>query len=227
MHRWHVYTLRDYMKHFIQIDNSKNVEETGSQYIKQHFKDSNNGKKAQGEGEAEPVEVGKGAGWVTARHGDTSGGCCPSYISLWWMTTGWWCRRGAQQRRGQGRNWRVVEILGQVLSLKLKPQVGTGTLWPDSTYLCSFREIWYGVFLWVPVSFLLVHVPAELLTCSPSGITNTVQQLLECAEQQQGKKWYRLKPSPWALDRCFVWWWSPFYTLYLLYSIHPYAMCGT
>ncbi|XP_049642436.1 transmembrane protein 170A [Suncus etruscus] len=54
-------------------------------------------------------------------------------------------------------------LLQQILSLKLVPRVGNGTLCPNSTALCSFPEMWYGVFLWALVSSLSFHVPAGLL----------------------------------------------------------------
>uniref|UniRef100_A0A8C0JM33 Transmembrane protein 170A n=1 Tax=Canis lupus dingo TaxID=286419 RepID=A0A8C0JM33_CANLU len=54
-------------------------------------------------------------------------------------------------------------LLQQILSLKLVPRVGNGTLCPNSTSLCSFPEMWYGVFLWALVSSLFFHVPAGLL----------------------------------------------------------------
>uniref|UniRef100_A0A8C5KA31 Transmembrane protein 170A n=2 Tax=Jaculus jaculus TaxID=51337 RepID=A0A8C5KA31_JACJA len=54
-------------------------------------------------------------------------------------------------------------LLQQILSLKLVPRVGYGTLCPNSTSLCSFPEMRYGVFLWVLVSSVFFHVPAGLL----------------------------------------------------------------
>ncbi|XP_040821657.1 transmembrane protein 170A-like [Ochotona curzoniae] len=43
-------------------------------------------------------------------------------------------------------------LLQQILSLNL-----------NSTSLCSFPEMWYGVFLWALVSLLFFHGPAGLL----------------------------------------------------------------
>ncbi|XP_036296415.1 transmembrane protein 170A isoform X2 [Pipistrellus kuhlii] len=78
-------------------------------------------------------------------------------------------------------------LLQQILSLRLVPRVGNGTLCPNATSLCSFpatarrhsvdtgdlpcitfpgssrTEMWYGVFLWALVSSLFFHVPAGLL----------------------------------------------------------------
>ncbi|XP_077144296.1 transmembrane protein 170A [Ranitomeya variabilis] len=52
-------------------------------------------------------------------------------------------------------------LLQQILSLSLVPRVGNSTV--CSTTLCSFPEMWYGVFLWALVSSLFVHIPAGLL----------------------------------------------------------------
>ncbi|KYO27537.1 transmembrane protein 170A isoform X2 [Alligator mississippiensis] len=52
-------------------------------------------------------------------------------------------------------------LLQQILSLRLVPRVGNGTLY--SGPLASFPEMWYGVFLWALVSSLSFHVPAGLL----------------------------------------------------------------
>ncbi|XP_037372061.1 transmembrane protein 170A isoform X2 [Talpa occidentalis] len=54
-------------------------------------------------------------------------------------------------------------LLQQMVSLKLVKQVGNATQCPNSTSLCSFPEMWYGVFLWALVSSLFFHVPAGLL----------------------------------------------------------------
>ncbi|XP_029464672.1 transmembrane protein 170A isoform X6 [Rhinatrema bivittatum] len=54
-------------------------------------------------------------------------------------------------------------LLQQILSLRLVPRVGNGTLCPNTSALCSFPEMWYGVFLWALVSSLSFHVPAGLL----------------------------------------------------------------
>ncbi|XP_074262552.1 transmembrane protein 170A isoform X2 [Saimiri boliviensis] len=64
------------------------------------------------------------------------------------------------EREGSGGS---AGLLQQILSLKLVPRVGNGTLCPNSTSLCSFPEMWYGVFLWALVSSLFFHVPAGLL----------------------------------------------------------------
>ncbi|CAJ0948054.1 unnamed protein product, partial [Ranitomeya imitator] len=52
-------------------------------------------------------------------------------------------------------------LLQQILSLSLVPRVGNSTV--CSTTLCSFPEMWYGVFLWALVSSLFFHIPAGLL----------------------------------------------------------------
>ncbi|XP_032648150.1 transmembrane protein 170A isoform X2 [Chelonoidis abingdonii] len=52
-------------------------------------------------------------------------------------------------------------LLQQILSLRLVPRVGNGTLY--ATPLVSFPEMWYGVFLWALVSSLSFHIPAGLL----------------------------------------------------------------
>ncbi|XP_056382373.1 transmembrane protein 170A isoform X1 [Hyla sarda] len=54
-------------------------------------------------------------------------------------------------------------LLQQILSLSLVPRVGNATVCPSSTTLCSFPEMWYGVFLWALVSSLFFHIPAGLL----------------------------------------------------------------
>ncbi|KAG8563404.1 hypothetical protein GDO81_016052 [Engystomops pustulosus] len=54
-------------------------------------------------------------------------------------------------------------LLQQILSLSLVPRVGNATVCPSSTSLCSFPEMWYGVFLWALVSSLFFHIPAGLL----------------------------------------------------------------
>ncbi|XP_075044983.1 transmembrane protein 170A [Mixophyes fleayi] len=54
-------------------------------------------------------------------------------------------------------------LLQQILSLRLVPRVGNVTGCPGSTALCSFPEMWYGVFLWALVSSLFFHIPAGLL----------------------------------------------------------------
>ncbi|XP_077888813.1 transmembrane protein 170A isoform X5 [Ictidomys tridecemlineatus] len=67
------------------------------------------------------------------------------------------------EREGSGGSGGSAGLLQQILSLKLVPRVGNGTLCPNSTSLCSFPEMWYGVFLWALVSSLFFHVPAGLL----------------------------------------------------------------
>ncbi|XP_012661616.1 transmembrane protein 170A isoform X2 [Otolemur garnettii] len=67
------------------------------------------------------------------------------------------------EREGSGGSEGSAGLLQQILSLKLVPRVGNGTLCPNSTSLCSFPEMWYGVFLWALVSSLFFHVPAGLL----------------------------------------------------------------
>ncbi|XP_073515433.1 transmembrane protein 170A [Phyllobates terribilis] len=52
-------------------------------------------------------------------------------------------------------------LLQQILSLSLVPRVGNSTV--CSKTLCSFPEMWYGVFLWALVSSLFFHIPAGLL----------------------------------------------------------------
>ncbi|CAH2324620.1 transmembrane 170A isoform X1 [Pelobates cultripes] len=52
-------------------------------------------------------------------------------------------------------------LLQQILSLRLVPRVGNETV--CKTTLCSFPEMWYGVFLWALVSSLFFHIPAGLL----------------------------------------------------------------
>ncbi|XP_004470968.1 transmembrane protein 170A isoform X1 [Dasypus novemcinctus] len=64
---------------------------------------------------------------------------------------------------GSGGSGGSAGLLQQILSLKLVPRVGNGTLCPNSTSLCSFPEMWYGVFLWALVSSLFFHVPAGFL----------------------------------------------------------------
>ncbi|KAM4721145.1 transmembrane protein 170A isoform 2-T2 [Rhinophrynus dorsalis] len=54
-------------------------------------------------------------------------------------------------------------LLQQILSLRLVPRVGNGTVCQDPGTLCSFPEMWYGVFLWALVSSLFFHIPAGLL----------------------------------------------------------------
>ncbi|XP_050628766.1 transmembrane protein 170A isoform X2 [Macaca thibetana thibetana] len=67
------------------------------------------------------------------------------------------------EREGSGGSGGSAGLLQQILSLKVVPRVGNGTLCPNSTSLCSFPEMWYGVFLWALVSSLFFHVPAGLL----------------------------------------------------------------
>eukprot|EP00069_Balaena_mysticetus_P000293 bmy_14461T0 len=67
------------------------------------------------------------------------------------------------EHEGSGDSGGSAGLLQQILSLKLVPRVGNGTLCPNSTSLCSFPEMWYGVFLWALVSSLFFHVPAGLL----------------------------------------------------------------
>ncbi|XP_013853627.1 transmembrane protein 170A isoform X4 [Phacochoerus africanus] len=67
------------------------------------------------------------------------------------------------EHEGSGGSGGSAGLLQQILSLKLVPRVGNGTLCPNSTSLCSFPEMWYGVFLWALVSSLFFHVPAGLL----------------------------------------------------------------
>nr|XP_011755796.1 LOW QUALITY PROTEIN: transmembrane protein 170A [Macaca nemestrina] len=66
------------------------------------------------------------------------------------------------EREGSGGSGGSAGLLQQILSLKVVPRVGNGTLCPNSTSLCSFPDVWYGVFLWALV-FSLLHVPAGLL----------------------------------------------------------------
>lgn len=54
-------------------------------------------------------------------------------------------------------------LLQQILSLHLVPRAGNATACPTPTTLCSFPEMWYGVFLWALVSSLFFHIPAGLL----------------------------------------------------------------
>lgn len=54
-------------------------------------------------------------------------------------------------------------LLQQILSLSLVPRVGNASVCPSPTTLCSFPEMWYGVFLWALVSSLFFHIPAGLL----------------------------------------------------------------
>ncbi|XP_072278995.1 transmembrane protein 170A [Pyxicephalus adspersus] len=54
-------------------------------------------------------------------------------------------------------------LLQQILSLSLVPRGGNATVCPSTTTLCSFPEMWYGVFLWALVSSLFFHIPAGLL----------------------------------------------------------------
>lgn len=70
---------------------------------------------------------------------------------------------GGMEHEGSGGSGGSAGLLQQILSLKLVPRVGNGTLCPNSTSLCSFPEMWYGVFLWALVSSLFFHVPAGLL----------------------------------------------------------------
>uniref|UniRef100_A0A5F8GF08 Transmembrane protein 170A n=1 Tax=Monodelphis domestica TaxID=13616 RepID=A0A5F8GF08_MONDO len=67
------------------------------------------------------------------------------------------------EREGSGGNGGSAGLLQQILSRNLVPRVGNGTLCPNSTSLCSFPEMWYGVFLWALVSSLSFHAPAGLL----------------------------------------------------------------
>ncbi|XP_028931324.1 transmembrane protein 170A isoform X1 [Ornithorhynchus anatinus] len=64
---------------------------------------------------------------------------------------------------GGGGGGSSARLLQQILSLQLVPRVGNETLCPNITALCSFPEMWYGVFLWALVSSLSFHVPAGLL----------------------------------------------------------------
>ncbi|MEE6512368.1 hypothetical protein FKM82_019319 [Ascaphus truei] len=54
-------------------------------------------------------------------------------------------------------------LLQQILSLRLVPRAGNETVCPSPSTLCSFPEMWYGVFLWAVVSSLFFHIPAGLL----------------------------------------------------------------
>ncbi|XP_015414282.1 PREDICTED: transmembrane protein 170A isoform X2 [Myotis davidii] len=91
------------------------------------------------------------------------------------------------EHEGSGGSEASAGLLQQILSLKLVPRVGNGTLCPNATSLCTFpatarrhsvdtgdlpcntcpvssrTEMWYGVFLWALVSSLFFHVPAGLL----------------------------------------------------------------
>ncbi|XP_006087134.1 transmembrane protein 170A isoform X2 [Myotis lucifugus] len=91
------------------------------------------------------------------------------------------------EHEGSGGSEGSAGLLQQILSLKLVPRVGNGTLCPNATSLCTFpatarrhsvdtgdlpcitcpvssrTEMWYGVFLWALVSSLFFHVPAGLL----------------------------------------------------------------
>ncbi|XP_057593376.1 transmembrane protein 170A-like isoform X2 [Hippopotamus amphibius kiboko] len=67
------------------------------------------------------------------------------------------------EQEASGGSGRSAGFLQQILSLKLVPWVGNGMLCPNSTSLCAFPEMWYGVFLWALVSSLFFHVPAGLL----------------------------------------------------------------
>ncbi|XP_066569636.1 transmembrane protein 170A [Amia ocellicauda] len=51
----------------------------------------------------------------------------------------------------------------QILSLNLVPKAENGTQCFNSSSLCDFSEMWYGVFLWALVSSLAFHLPAALL----------------------------------------------------------------
>ncbi|KAG8437719.1 hypothetical protein GDO86_008433 [Hymenochirus boettgeri] len=64
---------------------------------------------------------------------------------------------------GGGRLGGETGLLQQILSLRLVPRVANETNCPSSTSLCSFPEMWYGVFLWALVSSLFFHIPAGLL----------------------------------------------------------------
>uniref|UniRef100_A0A8C5MQL0 Transmembrane protein 170A n=1 Tax=Leptobrachium leishanense TaxID=445787 RepID=A0A8C5MQL0_9ANUR len=64
---------------------------------------------------------------------------------------------------GGGGTGAETGLLQQILSLRLVPRVGNETLCPGKTTLCSFPEMWYGVFLWALVSSLFFHIPAGLL----------------------------------------------------------------
>ncbi|XP_004600576.2 transmembrane protein 170A isoform X2 [Sorex araneus] len=70
---------------------------------------------------------------------------------------------GGMELEGSGGSGGSAGLLQQILSLKLVPRVENGTLCPNSTALCAFPEMWYGVFLWALVSSLSFHVPAGLL----------------------------------------------------------------
>ncbi|XP_038609497.1 transmembrane protein 170A isoform X2 [Tachyglossus aculeatus] len=63
----------------------------------------------------------------------------------------------------EGSGGSSAGLLQQILSLRLVPRLGNETLCPNITALCSFPEMWYGVFLWALVSSLSFHVPAGLL----------------------------------------------------------------
>ncbi|KAM9325505.1 transmembrane protein 170A [Gastrophryne carolinensis] len=54
-------------------------------------------------------------------------------------------------------------LVQQILRLSLVPRVGNTTVCLSRTTLCSFPEMWYGVFLWALVSSLFFHIPAGLL----------------------------------------------------------------
>uniref|UniRef100_A0ABK0LM45 Transmembrane protein 170A n=1 Tax=Rattus norvegicus TaxID=10116 RepID=A0ABK0LM45_RAT len=75
----------------------------------------------------------------------------------------WAVDGGGMEREGSGGGGGSAGLLQQILSLKLVPRVGNGTLCPNSTSLCSFPEMWYGVFLWALMSSVFFHVPAGLL----------------------------------------------------------------
>ncbi|KAM4606808.1 transmembrane protein 170A [Discoglossus pictus] len=61
---------------------------------------------------------------------------------------------------GQGAE---TGLLQQILSLRLVPRVANETFCPSPTTLCTFPEMWYGVFLWALVSSLFFHIPTGLL----------------------------------------------------------------
>ncbi|XP_026859826.2 transmembrane protein 170A [Electrophorus electricus] len=56
-----------------------------------------------------------------------------------------------------------IGFVQQILSLNLVPGKNATNCGGNSTSLCNFREMWFGIFLWAFVSSLVFHLPAALL----------------------------------------------------------------
>ncbi|KPP79821.1 transmembrane protein 170A-like [Scleropages formosus] len=59
--------------------------------------------------------------------------------------------------------YKDIGFVQQILSLNLVPRENGTKCGNDTTSLCDFSEMWYGVLLWTVVSSLAFHLPAAFL----------------------------------------------------------------